>query len=128
MAVAVVVAVAVVAEVAAFFFAFFEVFVVVIFVLVAFGFAPPLDADSAFRRDAGSSVAVMTERNMVRFHIHIHIFIFIFIFIFMARREYCSYTYSLDVGKLSKFGENPSTTSLKDDQMCCYDITIIKSH
>ena len=32
-----------------------------------------------------------------------------------------------DVGKSSKFGENPSTTDLKDDQMRCNDIKIIKS-
>ena len=32
----------------------------------------------------------------------------------------------LDVGKLSKIGENSSTTGLKDDQMCCYYVTMIK--
>ena len=34
---------------------------------------------------------------------------------------------AIDVGKLSKNSKNPSTTGSNDDQMCCYEITIIKS-
>ena len=31
----------------------------------------------------------------------------------------------IGIGKFAMCGANPSTTSLNDDQMCCYDITII---